>query len=93
MQMPAGTVFAGRFTVERHLADGGFGSVYQARDGRDGAKVALKVLHAEWVAKPKVRARFELEATATERVRSPHAVRVIDAGVDDPSGQPWIAME
>ncbi len=93
MTLPTGTRFAGRFTLEQHLADGGFGAVYRARDDRDGRVVALKVLHAEYVAKPKVRARFELEAVVAGRVDSPHVVKGLDAGVDDATGQPWVAME
>ena len=93
MRLQTGSLFAGRFTIDRHLDDGGFGGVYQARDRRDGSAVALKVLHPEWVSSPKIRARFELEATAAARVQSPHAVKVLDAGVDDATDRPWIAME
>lgn len=93
MRLPRGAVFGGRFTIEEHLADGGFGAVYRARDERAKVVVALKVLHAEFVAKPKIRVRFELEAAVASRVDSPHAIKGVDAGVDEPTGQPWVAME
>lgn len=41
-----GQVVAGKYRLERHLADGGFGVVYLAKDLRDGKSVAVKEMIA-----------------------------------------------
>lgn len=59
------------------------GEVYRARDGRDGAEVALKVLPAALAADPGRVRRFEREAQAAARVLHPHVLRLLDFGVAD----------
>jgi len=93
MELQAGAVFAGRFRLVRVLGVGGFGEVHEAEELRDGARVALKVLHAEMVAHPTARERFEQEARVTSSFRSAHVVTVIDAGVDGATCRPWVAFE
>ena len=45
--LAAGTVIAGRYTIERYIAGGGMGAVYAAHDDLEEATVALKLAHAE----------------------------------------------
>ncbi len=92
--MTAGTLFEGRYRVERHLGSGGMGAVYQALDERMGRRVALKVLkvhpdaevHAQHVA------RFEREARVVSQVRHPNVVTVYDIAVTA-GRQPYLVME
>ena len=88
-----GTVFAGDYEVERTLAAGGMGAVYVARQRSTQKLRALKTLLPEYVSDPAMRARFAREATVGSRIESDHVVEVIAAGVDEPSGVPWIVME
>ncbi len=68
------------------------GAVFLAEDGRDGARVALKVLDRAVVGRdPKGLERFGREALAGSRIDSPHVVRVLDSGVE--ADTPWLSME
>lgn len=72
----------GRYTVLRHLADGGMASVYVARDERLDREVALKVMRPDLASDPEFVERFRSEAQSAARLRSPHAVAVYDQGRD-----------
>jgi serine/threonine protein kinase len=80
----------GRYWLIARLGSGGMGVVYLGVD-RDGRQVAVKVLHPELINDPEIRARFGREADVLARVRSPHIVRVIEAGTDSP--RPFLVTE
>ncbi|MCA9605460.1 MAG: AgmX/PglI C-terminal domain-containing protein [Myxococcales bacterium] len=88
-----GTRFAGEYTILRPLAEGGMGEVYVARQDSTGRERALKVMHPWLVEDPASRLRFEREARVGARIESAHVVDVVGAGIDEPTGLPWIAME
>ncbi len=88
-----GTVFGGDYVVERTLAAGGMGAVYVVRQRSTQKLRALKTLLPEHVADPSMRARFAREAVAGSHIESDHIVEVLAAGVDEPTGIPWIVME
>jgi serine/threonine protein kinase len=69
------------------------GYVYVATQLATGRQRALKVMRADLVQDPKLRQRFEQEAKVGARIESDHVVDVVDAGVDGPTGMPWLAME
>lgn len=81
----------GPYLVEREIAAGGMGVVYAARDTRNGAEVALKLLRSAYLAGPEEQARFRTEAQAVARLEHPHLVRIHDLGTQ--GGQPFLAME
>jgi serine/threonine-protein kinase len=85
-----GVVVADKFQLIREIGRGGMASVWVAKHlGLDGL-VAVKFID-ESFAHPTARARFEREARAAARLRSPHVVQVFDYGVWQ--GTPYIAME
>jgi serine/threonine protein kinase len=86
-------IFAGRYRVVRHIADGGMGAVYEAEHISTEARVALKLLLPQMMLVANARRRFELEAKVAARVNSEHIVKVFDAGVAPDTGSPYLAME
>ena len=87
-----GTVVAGRYEVIRRLGQGGMGAVYLCRHVTLGQNVAIKFIHPQLLTSEEVLRRFDTEAKAAARIKSRHAVSVIDHGVAE-TGQPFIVME
>jgi ABC-type branched-subunit amino acid transport system substrate-binding protein/tRNA A-37 threonylcarbamoyl transferase component Bud32 len=96
-----GTLLERKYRVDRVVAEGGFGVVYQGLHIGLDVKVAVKVLRPEHGIDPggwaDAMARFLLEAKAIARVRHPSVVDVLDAGVASiaqvPGGVPWMVLE
>ncbi|HEY2516107.1 MAG TPA: serine/threonine-protein kinase, partial [Polyangiaceae bacterium] len=96
-----GTIFERQYRVDRRVAEGGFGVVYQGLHLALGVRVALKILRPalrtendEW---HDLIHQFREEAVALSRLRRSSVVAVLDSGiaplVDDPHGLPWMALE
>ena len=78
----------GPYETSDLLGQGGMAAVYLARDTRDGAEVAVKVLarmRTSWVQ------RFSREFDAARRVDHPNVVKVLEAGEAD--GMAYYSME
>jgi serine/threonine-protein kinase len=88
-----GVVFHGVYQVVRCMRSGGMGAVYEVVHTPTRRRRALKVMHPCFGADAEMRTRFRREATAAADVESEHVVETIDAGVDDATGVPFIAME
>jgi serine/threonine-protein kinase len=89
-----GRVLHEKWTLERLLGVGGTAAVYLGRH-RNGARHAVKVLHAHLSQVHELRERFRREGYAANRVEHPGAVRVLDDDVvRDASGETaYIVME
>jgi serine/threonine-protein kinase len=95
-----GTVFEGRFEIEREIAEGGFAVVYRARHLALDRPVALKVLktprgHGD-ATRAEFQDRFAAEAKTIARLKHPHIVDVYDFAISPmPNGDnaPWMALE
>src|SRR5262249_40293414 len=82
----------GSYLVTRVLGEGGVGTVYLGEHPRVGSRVAIKVLHDEFVDSREMVDRFVQEARAANAIPSPHIVRVSDFGkLDD--GRDYSVME
>ncbi|HRI68026.1 MAG TPA: serine/threonine-protein kinase [Polyangium sp.] len=88
-----GAVFAGRYRVERRIAAGGMGAVYEVVHIETKRRRALKVMHAHYVQSDELRERFRQEAQVAAEIESEHIVDVFDAGIDEPTGMPFLVME
>ena len=95
-----GTLFDGRFRVERYVAEGGFGVVYRAWQVALDRRVALKILKTpaanDEATRTEFRERFEAEAKTIARLKHPSVVDVYDFAVSPlPSGElaAWMALE
>lgn len=87
----AGTMIADRYRLERQLGEGGMGSVWAAVDEKLRREVAIKLVTERIADSERALARFEREAMAVARLRSPYIAQVYDYGVQD--GSPYIIME
>ncbi len=87
------SVFATRYRIARVIAAGGMGAVYECVHIETERKRALKVMHAHFVQSPELRDRFKREAKVAAQIDSEFIVDVFDAGVDEPSGMPFLVME
>ena|GEM_PF-1504494 len=92
-QLEPGSLVAGRYRVERKLAQGGMGAIYVVMHEGTARRMALKLMHPRYVADAKSRERFAQEARLGAIIASEHVVEVFDAGVDDERGIPYLAME
>jgi len=68
------------------------GRVYLAREYNPDRLVVVKVMHEHLVGDERFRNRFVRETSTMARLQHPHAVKLLDASLDDPAG-PCIVME
>jgi phosphate transport system substrate-binding protein len=88
-----GEVVGAAYRVVRPVAEGGMGAIYEVEQMATGALRALKVMHGQFAADEKLRARFVLEARLAASIPSDHVAQVMDAGQDPTSGALYIVME
>ena len=93
IQLPPDSVVGEDYRLSELLGAGGMGAVYVAEQLSTGKRRALKLMHPQLVEDPRQRKRFAQEARVGSLFASDHVVEVIGAGVDEPTGLPWIAME
>ena len=70
----------GNFEVHEELGKGSVGRVYRARQISEGRTVALKIVHRELVAQPKVMKMFVREARAGRGIEHDNVVTIFDVG-------------
>jgi tetratricopeptide (TPR) repeat protein len=80
-----------RFELRRVLGRGGAATVYEARDGARGGRVALKLVAEKLNPSPARRARFLREAQLASDLAHPNLVHVVEAG--EHRGRAFVAME
>ncbi len=81
----------GRYRVIKHVASGGFGTVYQAYDGVLDQYVAIKIPRRDRIAEAQTETLIQ-EARMMAKLEHPHIVPVKEAG-RDPDGLPYIVMK
>ena len=92
LDLEPGTLFEGRYRLERLLGRGGFGAVYVATQLSVGRPVALKLLVPELAKSENEVRRFEQEAKIIAALDHPHIVKLIELGRTD-DGHLFLAME
>jgi eukaryotic-like serine/threonine-protein kinase len=88
-----GQIFASRYRVQRCIAEGGMGAIFEVEHTATERRVALKLLFPHVMSVGSARSKFELEAKISARVNSPYIVEVLDAGFDEASKSPFLVME
>ena len=83
MSTRVGVTLSDRYRLQRHIATGGMGSVWEAVDTRLGRQVAVKVLKAEFSSDPEFIERFRAEARTVAKLNHPGIAGVYDYGETD----------
>lgn len=86
-----GSLVRGKYRVEAFLATGTMANVYAATH-RNGAKVALKILHRQLAEDAALCQRFKQEGYFANSIDHPGVVRAIDDDVTE-DGCPFLVME
>ncbi|MDH4345414.1 MAG: Stk1 family PASTA domain-containing Ser/Thr kinase, partial [Thermoleophilia bacterium] len=86
-----GTLFAGRYVLERKLGSGGMADVWLAEDQELGRRVAVKILHERYANDEQFVERFRREATHAAGLSHPNIVSIFDRGTAN--GSYFIVME
>jgi serine/threonine protein kinase len=92
MPLSAGSVVAGKYRLQRLLAEGAMGMVVEATHLQLDRRVALKFMRASIVEHPVAVSRFLREARAAARIQSDYVARVFDVDTLD-DGSPYLVME
>ncbi len=80
-----------KYHLESLLGVGGMATVYAARH-RNGSRVAIKIMHAEFAREEGVKRRFLREGYVANKVDHPAVVRILDDDETD-LGEPFLVME
>jgi serine/threonine protein kinase len=85
------TIRIGGYRILEKIGKGGMGTVYKGQDPTTGRIVAVKVVGGEVAADPVLRMRFAQECQIARKLDHPHAVQVLDFGLD--GTKPYLVME
>ncbi|MFO0592149.1 MAG: serine/threonine-protein kinase [Polyangiaceae bacterium] len=92
MGLHPGALIGANVRLVRPLSRGGMGSVWRAEHLTLHTEVAVKFVSDALIGDAGFLARFNREAVASARIKSPHAVQIFDHGVTA-DGIPYIVME
>jgi eukaryotic-like serine/threonine-protein kinase len=87
MSPRVGVMLSGRYRLQRLIATGGMGQVWEAVDGRLGRRVAVKVLKQEFSTDSEFVERFRAEARTVAMLNHPGIATVFDYGETDMNGE------
>src|SRR4051812_47906645 len=92
MEPARGAMIASKYRVERMIARGACGTVYEGEHQELGKRVAVKLIAEDLARSEEVAQRFRQESRAAALVRSDHIVQVFDVGTDAQFGL-YMVME
>ena len=96
MTARVGVTLSDRYRLQRLIATGGMGQVWEGQDTRLGRIVAIKVLKAEFSSDPEFVERFRSEARIVAMLNHPGIASVYDYGeteLDDAGRTAYLVME
>jgi serine/threonine-protein kinase len=96
MSARVGVTLSDRYRLQRLIATGGMGQVWEGQDTRLGRTVAIKVLKAEFSSDPEFVERFRSEARIVAMLNHPGIASVYDYGeteLDDAGRTAYLVME
>ena len=86
MSARVGVTLSGRYRLQRLIATGGMGQVWEGVDSRLGRQVAIKVLKAEYSTDAEFVERFRAEARTVAMLNHPGIASVYDYGETELDG-------
>ena len=86
MSARVGVTLSDRYRLQRLIATGGMGQVWEGLDTRLGRQVAIKVLKAEFSTDPEFVERFRAEARTVAMLNHPGIASVYDYGETELDG-------
>jgi eukaryotic-like serine/threonine-protein kinase len=86
-----GTTICNKWKLTRLIGTGGMAAVYVGQN-EIGHEAAIKILHLDIARDPDLRARFDQEAHAVNRLRHPGAVEIREKDATE-DGAPFLVME
>lgn len=92
-QLPTGTRLNNLYEIEGHIADGGIGTVYRARDVESGDPVAIKVLLASFAKDPMILDLFKREAKILRKLKHDALTQYFVFAKEPTLGVYYLAME
>ncbi|MBX7104757.1 MAG: serine/threonine protein kinase [Gemmataceae bacterium] len=87
-----GRTVLGKYVVDRQIGRGSMGEVFLAHPVAGGPDIVVKTMAGKVAGQQKFREMFAREIAMMARFRHPHAVELIEGGVDPVAG-PCIVME
>ncbi|MGV0837114.1 serine/threonine-protein kinase [Mycolicibacterium thermoresistibile] len=96
MTARVGVTLSGRYRLQRLIATGGMGQVWEGVDSRLGRRVAIKILKAEFSDDPEFVERFRAEARTVAMLNHPGIASVYDYGeteIDGSGRTAYLVME
>jgi len=87
MSPRVGVTLSGRYRLQRLIATGGMGQVWEGIDSRLGRRVAIKVLKAEYSTDAEFVERFRAEARTVAMLNHPGIASVYDYGETEMDGE------
>lgn len=75
-----GLQIGGKFTLQRQIASGAYGTVFEAWDMFLARRVAIKLLHPHYAHNQDVARRFRREAQAAAGIQHPNVVSILEVG-------------
>ena len=82
----------GDFLIKEKLGEGGFGTVYKAKQITLIRDAVIKILHTRHRTDPQIIERFKREAQLASRLEHPYCAHIYSFGAES-DGLLWIAME
>jgi eukaryotic-like serine/threonine-protein kinase len=89
----AGTVLGGRYVLDEHIGNGGYGEVWRATDTVLSRPVAVKLLHPRYARRGEALARFRAEARLAGGLSQENIAQVFDYGEPAGGRPPYLVME
>lgn len=77
-----GSLLEKRYLVERRIASGGMGTIFEGHDQRLGRSVAIKVLRSDLAHEASFLERFRVEARSAAALTHPNIASIYDSGED-----------
>jgi serine/threonine protein kinase len=91
-RVDVGDVLMGRYRLDRFIASGSMGLVFEATDLSLGRQAAIKIARCSPDMQEELERRLYLEARAAAKLRGEHVAAVFEIGTL-PSGAPFMVME